>query len=541
MIALVAFDADGATFTDAQRNTHRLLLADLLALAREGRNPRSGQRVPGFLARRSALVGCLPETDGWRLTLADGSIATIAAAELSEAFSPILPGVEPRVWTAADPAPPVHDYQAVMAEDAARLACLRQVLSHGFARLSGVPAEPGTVAAFLGSFGPVRETNYGVLFDVRVRPDPANLADSALALLPHTDNPYRAAPPDLQALHALVAAADGGETWLVDGQAIVAHLRAQAPAALALLAEVPVRFAWSDETWHLEASKPVIALARDGGLLQIRANSRSIDRPLEADPLRRAQWWAAWDLLETCLADPAFALTFTLDAGELVLMDNRRVLHGRTAFTGGQGERHLQGAYADIDGLTSSVHRLAWTRAAAAIDELEQLFLAPAMDDQYGEAISIHDHMLQSAELASAGGLGEEGIAAALLHDIGWAPEIGQGRAHEHAAADRLAAIFGMGVADPVRWHVEAKRYLVARRPDYRGRLSQASIQTLTQQGGAMNESECLAFEALAGHRQFVALRELDDAGKQAAPPQTRWADYRPLLIRLAVKHALNG
>lgn len=540
MIALRNFDADGATFADAQGTVHGLCTADLLALAHEGLDARSLQRAPGFLRSRGGLTACAEVGEDWHIGFADGSAITVAAAQIEAMLSADVPAVRPHPWRASDPAPAVHDYQAVLADPAARLACLRQVLSHGYARLGGVPQVPGTVARFLSSFGPVRETNYGVWFDVRVRPDPDNLADSALALMPHTDNPYRTTPPDLQVLHALVAAPDGGETWLVDGLAIIDHLRGVAPEALALLAAIPVRFAWADATWQLAAVAPVISLSPDGALQRLRVNSRSFDRPIEPDPARRARWWAAWDRLEACLADPAFAQTFALGAGELVIMDNRRVLHGRTGFAGAAGERHLQGAYADIDGLASAVARLAQVCAAAAVDELGALFLGPAMDDSYGEAMSIRDHMLRSAELAAARGLGEAGIAAALLHDIGWARDSGKQAPHEHAAAERLEAIFGPCVAAPVRWHVEAKRYLVARRPDYHDRLSPASHHTLQQQGGAMDEAECARFEALPDHELYCAIRVIDDDSKDIAITRTAWSDYVPLLKRLAFLHALR-
>lgn len=539
MIALQHFDSTGATFADALGHAHRLGNADLLALAQESRDARTWQRVPGFLRPRGDLAACEAGEGGWTCTFADGSSITIAAARLQARFAPDRAMVPAKVWRAADPAPPVHDYRAVMAEPAARLACLRQVLSLGFAHLHHVPNQSGTVTQFLSSFGPVRETNYGTHFDVRVRPSPDNLADSALALLPHTDNPYRTTPPDLQVLHALVAAPQGGETWLVDGLAVIEHLHQSAPDALALLAEIPVRFAWADDTWHLTACEPVIALAPDGTLRRLRANSRSIDHPVEPDPARRAAWWAAWHQLETCLADPAFAQTFTLGAGELVIMDNRRVLHGRTGFAGAAAERHLQGAYADIDGLTSTVYRLAEASAQTAIDALGQIFLSPAMDDSYGETMSIRDHMLRSAELAAARGLGESAVAAALLHDIGWG--LGAATAHETTAADLLRPIFGPAVADPIRWHVEAKRYLVTRRPEYRARLSAASIHTLQQQGGAMSAAECAEFEALSEHEFYCAIRFIDDDSKDVPVTRTAWGDYVPMLKRQAMRYGLQG
>jgi gamma-butyrobetaine dioxygenase len=528
------FDATGARFTDSLGTLHTLSIPDLLALAEEGRDPRSLQRVPGFLRPRGTLLACETAPTGWQLRFADGSQATLAAQALARLLTPASAQVPRRAWRNDTPPPASHDYRAVLDDPAARLGCLRQVLSHGYTRLTAVPTEPGTVERFLASFGPVRETNYGRFFDVRVQPDPANLADSALALLPHTDNPYRVTPPDLQLLHALETPEEGGETWLVDGLALVEHLRAESPEALTLLTTVPVRFAWQNADWRLATEEPVIALDADGALLRLRINSRSLDRPVEADPARRAAWWEAWDRLEACLADPAFGQTFALRSGEMVLMDNRRLLHGRSAFTA-HGARHLQGAYADIDGLASQVTVLAERLAQQAVARVGDLFMAPAMDDSYGETISIRDHMLQAAEIAASQHLGEEAIAAALLHDIGWT----MAAPHETSGADWLEPMFGVGVAGPVRHHVAAKRYLVARQPAYYDRLSPASIITLQQQGGAMNDAECVSFEAMPGHDIAVAVRHADDAGKETPPPRTSWADYTPLLHRLALRHLL--
>jgi alpha-ketoglutarate-dependent taurine dioxygenase len=52
------------------------------------------------------------------------------------------------------------------------------------------------------------------------------------------------------------------------------------------------------------------------------------------------------------LADPIGWTTLHLAPGDAVIMDNRRVLHARTAFEAA-GERWLQGCYSDMDGLRS--------------------------------------------------------------------------------------------------------------------------------------------------------------------------------------------
>ena len=165
----------------------------------------------------------------------------------------------------------------------------------------------------------------------------------------------------------------------------------------------------------------------------------------------------------------------------------------------------------------------------AALARLGELFESEAMADPYGEEISIRAHMLQCAELAVAQGLGDALVAAALLHDIGWGMEAG-GNGHEQAAADLLLPLFGPAVAEPVRAHVAAKRYLVTARPGYGDRLSAASRHTLARQGGPFTPEECGAFERLDCYAAAIALRLLDDTGKAVEAPGSHFAAYLPLL-----------
>ena len=107
---------------------------------------------------------------------------------------------------------PAADWAAYLADDAVRLSLLDAVARYGAGLLRGVPAAEGMVTAVAETFGYVRETNYGRIFDVRVVADPANLAFTSRAIAPHTDNPYRDPVPTLQLLHCLRDAAVGGDT-----------------------------------------------------------------------------------------------------------------------------------------------------------------------------------------------------------------------------------------------------------------------------------------------------------------------------------------
>ena len=233
---------------------------------------------------------------------------------------------------------------------------LAAVLRLGFVLLRGVPAEPGTVLDVAASFGYVRETNYGRLFDVRVEPAPGNLAYTSRAIGPHTDNPYRDPAPTVQLLHCLRAAGQGGETGLVDGFAAAAELRAADAESFATLAITPVPFGYADKQAELRASLPLIQLSPGGRVRGVRFNNRSM-RPLRRPYPEVTAFYAAYRRWAELLARPERQLNLRLAPGDCLVVDNTRVLHARTAFSMSAGSpgRHLQGCYADLDGLASTL------------------------------------------------------------------------------------------------------------------------------------------------------------------------------------------
>jgi [2-(trimethylamino)ethyl]phosphonate dioxygenase len=259
----------------------------------------------------------------------------------------------PQLWDAAlGRAPlPAADYSAVTEDRAALLAWLRHVERLGFALLHGVPTRPGAVCEVVSLFGYVRETNYGRLFDVVSVEEPMNLAFSALALGNHTDNPYRDPVPQLQLLHCLEAAGEGGESIVVDGFAVAERLRREAPDDFDLLAATSVPFRYVEPgSVDLRHRAPLIEVDAAGELRTVRYNSRSIG-PLDLEPDAVPAFYSAHRRFGRMLHDPAMTVGFKLRPGDLFIVDNRRVLHGRRGFGGGR--RHLQGTYADADSLMS--------------------------------------------------------------------------------------------------------------------------------------------------------------------------------------------
>jgi len=171
------------------------------------------------------------------------------------------------------------------------------------------------------------------------------------------------------------------------------------------------------------------------------------------------------------------------------------------------------------------------------IDRLIAL-LADKGGTQYGgEAVSQREHALQSAWLAEKAGASASIIAASLLHDVGHLlhhlgdnpAERGVDDRHEAIAGKQLRALFGAAVAEPVRLHVDAKRWLCATDPGYAATLSPSSVRSLALQGGPFAPAAADAFIAVPFAADAVRLRRWDDGAKIAGletPPLTHFRRY---------------
>lgn len=174
-----------------------------------------------------------------------------------------------------------------------------------------------------------------------------------------------------------------------------------------------------------------------------------------------------------------------------------------------------------------------------AIEEILDAFAACG-DLDYGENISMREHMLQTAYLAESSGGSDDLIVAALLHDYGHLVcnlpnntfSEGKDNFHETVGARALANWFGDGIVGAIRLHVDAKRYLCAATPDYESKLSEASIITLAVQGGPMGEREMTEFRRQSGHSMALRIRVYDDLGKEREMRRPELEHYVPVLKR---------
>jgi phosphonate degradation associated HDIG domain protein len=159
-----------------------------------------------------------------------------------------------------------------------------------------------------------------------------------------------------------------------------------------------------------------------------------------------------------------------------------------------------------------------------------------------GEPVTQLEHALQSAALAQQEGAAEPLVVAALLHDIGHlVNDLGETPTargvddlHQFHGARFLRKLFGPEVTEPVRLHVEAKRYLCATRSGYYEALSDDSRRSLVLQGGVFTLEQARAFADKPFAADAARLRIWDDQAKAAGQATPDLADFLPLMRRCA-------
>ncbi|KAI3323263.1 Trimethyllysine dioxygenase [Xylariaceae sp. AK1471] len=235
----------------------------------------------------------------------------------------------------------------------------------GFAFVTGVPIESAKPTEdLLKKIAFIRETHYGGFYDFI--PDLA-LADTAytnMALAAHTDTTYFTDPAGLQAFH-LLSHIDtsspensgtnlGGQSLLVDGFHAAQILRTEEPRLFEVLAGVAL-------PWHASGNEG-IAISPDKlyAVLECDPRSNAMHRirwnnddrgvvPL-GSKFSPSQWYEAARKWNEILRRMELEYWFQLEPGNVLIFDNWRVLHGRSAFT---GVRRICGGYINRDDFIS--------------------------------------------------------------------------------------------------------------------------------------------------------------------------------------------
>ncbi|KDO26530.1 hypothetical protein SPRG_07932 [Saprolegnia parasitica CBS 223.65] len=291
------------------------------------------------------------------------------------------PNPATRPTPSTTPVTPI-EHDAILSEDG-MLTLLETIMTSGYALVRNVPCDAGEVQRFAERIAPISHSClYGSVFDVVAEHDPVNIAYTAERLKLHLDLAYYESPPGLQFLHALRfdTTVAGGESTFRDTFDAAATLKARHPEHFATLTRVPATF----QKIHLhraspaimEYQRPHITLDHHG-----EVNGVFWSPPFEG-PLRIAQgdveaYYAAYRAFEAII-ERENVIEFKLAQGDLVVFNQRRMLHGREAFQPtSDGVRHLQGTYVNIDDYSSKYealrYKLTGTRGARRLGNQNHL------------------------------------------------------------------------------------------------------------------------------------------------------------------------
>lgn len=326
-------------------------------------DPRTGQRLieAAELPLDLKIVACTcNEDDHFSLTYSDGYQATVLTGWLRQIGRPVAsrqnshgeaaPGLE--LWDKGLKQRPEADLLQLRQDEAALAKMLQDLHRYGFMIVRNVPVEMDGALALTNCIGPIRVTNWGGLADVKAIPKAYDLTMTTRGLEQHADNPYRTPIPGYVFLHCLQNDAEGGESVIVDGFRVAREIQAKDPDSFAALTTIRPRFRYADKTAILENDGPLVELDGDGRLYQVRYSNRTemVDH-LPLDELDR--YYKARQLYFRLLSDPAMTLTFKLEPGDCMIMDNYRLLHGRRSFKLDTGMRHMRQCYMDRDTVAS--------------------------------------------------------------------------------------------------------------------------------------------------------------------------------------------
>ncbi|WP_370223380.1 TauD/TfdA family dioxygenase [Pararhodobacter marinus] len=255
------------------------------------------------------------------------------------------------------PAIPRFSHAALMAEPGQRARWLEALIVEGLAIVTDMPDTDEALTQTVNLMGAVRPTFFGDYFDVYTHINPTNTAYTAGPLELHTDTPAEEFAPGIQFLHCRRNSVQGGESIYSDGVAVANDFRKRDPRGFELLSTIDVPFFCEHDSYDMRSRQTVIELDRYGEVSGLTISQHMLDL-LDLDQHLLDEYYPAFCRFGKMLQEEKYMMRFMMKAGECMVFDNHRIVHGRAGYVATSGERFLRGTYADRSEMRSTYRAL---------------------------------------------------------------------------------------------------------------------------------------------------------------------------------------
>jgi len=252
---------------------------------------------------------------------------------------------------------PELEFEHIVGSEEGEFDWMNLMNKAGYCLARNAPTVDGTVRRIADLVGGPSHAIYGDIFDVKVVVNPINIAYTDTALAPHMDLSYFESPPGIQILHCMAFDDNvaGGDSTLIDGHAVAEEFQKREPELFKILETVPATF----QKDHVDRADPMkmfyqrphISTNYLGHVTAVYW-SPQFQGPLRVREDFVEPYYKAVEAFRTLLASDEmveqFGVQLRMKPGDMLIFNNRRMLHGRTSFTA-SGKRHLQGCYMSVD------------------------------------------------------------------------------------------------------------------------------------------------------------------------------------------------
>ncbi|WP_405404968.1 TauD/TfdA family dioxygenase [Paracoccus sp. Ld10] len=315
------------------------------------------------LATGPVAKAAMIENDALVISWADEDHVTRFPLGWLEAYSTPTPRADPadlpRVAWFGDHYPDVPRFSQpdLVADPETRAKWIEALIVEGFAIVTDMPDSDAGLTETANLIGQVRPTFFGDYFDVRTHIKPTNTAYTAAALELHTDTPAEEHAPGVQFLHCRANTVAGGQSIYSDGVAVANAFRERDPEGFRLLSEVAIPFYCEHDTYDMRSRQTVIELDERGEVTGLTISQHMADI-FDLDQTVLDSYYPAFCNFGRMLQEDRYMMRFLMKAGECMVFDNHRIVHGRAAYSADSGSRYLRGCYVDRGEMRSTYRAL---------------------------------------------------------------------------------------------------------------------------------------------------------------------------------------